>query len=254
MASVVGGALYLGGRPVHASAAPFTAHWLPQAGPGTPPAIAVAAAVVCLSPRFAATTSWPRLLAVTYLAAVGWILALALVDGWQRGLAGRLTTKDEYLSEVGGVADVPAMLRGFAGRILDFQPDSWTTHVSGHSPGAFLVFIALDWIGLGGGGWAAIACVLAGALVAIAVPVTLRTLGDEIQQLSLVRAVLDLVVIAYLDPLARAVPRLTTIVSTCTSPCTRVGSTSATIPARRQRWVWKASTIELGIRPRSDSS
>ncbi len=30
------------------------------------------------------------------------------------------------------------MLRGFTGRILDFQPDSWTTHVAGHPPGAFL--------------------------------------------------------------------------------------------------------------------
>jgi hypothetical protein len=41
------------------------------------------------------------------------------------------------------------------------------------------VFIGLDRIGLGGGAWAAIACVLAGALVAVAVPVTIRTLGDE---------------------------------------------------------------------------
>ena len=66
------------------------------------------------------------------------------------------------------------MLRGFAGRILDFQPDSWTTHVAGHPPGALLVFVGLDRIGLGGGGWAATVCVLVGALVAVAVPVTVR--------------------------------------------------------------------------------
>jgi hypothetical protein len=179
MASAVGATLYLAGRPVQASAAPFTAHWLPHVGPGTPAAIAVAALVVWRGAHFAATAEWRRLLFAGYLSAVGWILSLALVDGWQRGLAGRLTTKDEYLSEVGGITDVHAMLRGFTNRILDFQPDSWTTHVSGHPPGAFLVFIGLDRIGLGGGAWAAIACVLTGALAAVAVPATIRTLGDE---------------------------------------------------------------------------
>lgn len=101
------------------------------------------------------------------------------MDGWQRGLAGRLTTKFEYLSEVDGVTDTPATLRGFTTRILDFQPDSWTTHVAGHPPGALLVFVGLDRIGLGGGGWAAITCVLVGGLVAVAVPLTVRLLGDE---------------------------------------------------------------------------
>jgi hypothetical protein len=51
--------------------------------------------------------------------------------------------------------------------------------VSGHPPGALLVFVGLDRIGLGGGAWAAIVCVLVGALVVVAVPVTLRALGDE---------------------------------------------------------------------------
>ena len=179
VASAVGGALYLADRPVHASSAPFTAIWLPHAGPGTPLALIVAALVGWHGPRLAGALSWRRLLIAGYAAAVAWILSLALVDGWQRGLAGRLATKDEYLSEVGGVTDVPAMLRGFTGRILDFQPDSWTTHVSGHPPGAFLVFIGLDRIGLGGGAWAALVCVGAGALIAVAVPVTIRALGTE---------------------------------------------------------------------------
>ncbi|MET3424959.1 hypothetical protein BJ973_004171 [Actinoplanes tereljensis] len=179
LAGLAGAALYLAGRPVHASSAPFTGRWLPHLGPGTPLALGVAVLVVRTGPRLAATLPWRRLLAAAYLTAVGWILALALVDGWQRGVAGRLTTRHEYLSEVGGVTGVHAMLRGFTGRILDFQPDSWTTHVAGHPPGAFLVFIALDRIGLGGGGWAAITCVAAGALCAVAVPVTLRALGDE---------------------------------------------------------------------------
>jgi methylthioxylose transferase len=113
------------------------------------------------------------------VAAVAWTMALAMVDGWQRGFAGRLATPHEYLAEVPGVTDVPATLRGFTDRILDFQPDSWTTHVAGHPPGALLAFVALDRVRLGGGAWAALVCVLAGALAVVAVPITIRALGTE---------------------------------------------------------------------------
>ncbi|MEV8509859.1 hypothetical protein AB0368_34245 [Actinoplanes sp. NPDC051475] len=178
MAAVVGGLLYLAGRPVQASAAPFYAHWLPHVGPGTPLAVAVAALVIWKGPLFAARMSWRSLLPAGYLAAVTWTLGLALVDGWKTGLATRLTTTPEYLHEVPGVTDVALAIRTFAGRILDFQPDSWTTHVAGHPPGALLIFVWLDRIGLGGGGWAALVCVLVGALAAIAVPETLRLMGD----------------------------------------------------------------------------
>ena len=179
VASAVGAILYRAGRPVRASSAPLFAHWLPHIGPGTPVALAVAVLVVLHGPRLAAGLAWRPLLAVGYATSIAWILALALVDGWQRGFAGRLTTRDEYLSEVAGVHDVPAMLHGFAARILDFQPDSWTTHVAGHPPGAFLMFVGLDRIGLGGGVWASTICVLIGGLVTVAVPTTVRALGDE---------------------------------------------------------------------------
>jgi methylthioxylose transferase len=179
LAAVTGGVLYLTGHPVLATSAPLTGAWLPHVGPGTVPAIAIAALVVWHSQALAAVLPWRRLLAAGYATTVGWIIALATVDGWQRGVAGRLTTKHEYLSEVGGVTDVPAMLRGFTGRILDFQPDSWTTHVSGHPPGALLVFVGLDRIGLGGGAWAALLCIAIGALITVAIPVTLRAVGDE---------------------------------------------------------------------------
>jgi hypothetical protein len=178
-ACVVGAALYLAGLPVHASSAPFTGIWLPHLGPGTPLALAIALLVVWHGPRLAPLLGWRRLLAAGYAFAFAWILSLALIDGWQGGVAGRLTKSDEYLSEVPGVTDVPAMLRGFTGRILDFQPDSWTTHVSGHPPGILLVFVGLDRIGLGGGGWAAMLCISVGALIAVTVPVTIRALGDE---------------------------------------------------------------------------
>jgi hypothetical protein len=178
-AAGTGALLGLTGRPVHAGAAPLFGHWLPHAGSGTPAALVIAALVVWHGPAVAARLAWRPLLACAYVAAVGWTVALAMVDGWHRGLAGRLTTRYEYLSEVAAVTDVRAMLREFAGRIVEGGPDPWATHVAGHPPGALLVFVGLDRIGLGGGGWAAMACVLTGAAVAVAVPVTVRALAGE---------------------------------------------------------------------------
>ncbi|MFJ4657474.1 hypothetical protein ACIP5Y_39945 [Nocardia sp. NPDC088792] len=164
---------------LYAGAAPIFGDWLPHIGWGTGPAIAIAIAVVAYGPTAAARLPWRRLLLATWLTALAWAFALAMVDGWQRGFAGRLTTRDEYLHEVGGVHDIGAMLRGFSGRILDFQPDSWTTHVSGHPPGALLVFVLMDRIGLGGGAWAALLCTVVGTSAAAAVMVALRALGSE---------------------------------------------------------------------------
>lgn len=178
-AAVAGGLLWLAGRPVHASAAPLFAHWRPHVGPGTVPALLIALLVCRYGADLSRRLPWRRLCLLAYATAAAWITALALVDGWGRGVAGRLTTRFEYLHEVPGVTDIPAMVRGFSGRILDLQPDSWTTHVAGHPPGALLVFVALDRIGLSGGGWAGMACILAGALTAVAVPHTVRLLGTE---------------------------------------------------------------------------
>ncbi|TQC48926.1 hypothetical protein EEB14_12600 [Rhodococcus sp. WS4] len=148
-------------------------------GWGTPVAIVVAAAVVVWGPGLAQTLSWRRLTVGVWLVSAAWAMALALVDGWQRGFAGRLTSTDEYLHEVPGITDIPATLRVFADRILDLQPDSWTTHVSGHPPGALLTFVWLDRIGLDGGAWASALCVAVGSSAGAAVIVAVRALGDE---------------------------------------------------------------------------
>src|SRR6185436_16638232 len=69
----------------------------------------------------------------------------------------------------------------FSSRILDFQPDSWITHVSGHPPGALLTFVWLDRIGLSGGAWAGLLCLLVGSSASAAIVVALRALsGAEI--------------------------------------------------------------------------
>jgi methylthioxylose transferase len=178
-AAGAGALLFALGHPVRASSAPLHAHWLPHVGPGTPVVVAIAVLAVWHGPAVAARLPWRSTLVLAYGTALLWTLSLALIDGWERGVAGRLNTRHEYLHEVPGVTAVPDMLRDFTSRILDFQPDSWTTHVAGHPPGALLLFVWLDRLGAGGGAWAGLVCIVAGAGIAVAVPHTVRTLGSE---------------------------------------------------------------------------
>ncbi|WP_424184198.1 hypothetical protein ACOBQX_20020 [Actinokineospora sp. G85] len=158
---------------------PILAEWLPHLGIGTPMAVVVAIAGVAWGPSLAARLPWRWALGAGYALAVAWTFSLALIDGWTRGVATQLTSQDEYLAAVPGITDIPAMLDSFARRILDYQPDSWITHVAGHPPAITVLFVWLDRIGLGGGAVAGVLCVLVGALVAVAVPATLAELGDR---------------------------------------------------------------------------
>jgi hypothetical protein len=176
--SVAGGAVLRHWRVrIHADAAPLYGSWLPHAGPGTPVAFALGVLVVYHGPHLARTLPWRRLMFAGYLTALGWTLSLALIDGWSRGLATRLTPQAEYLHDIPRVSGIASMLSGFTRHIVDFQPGSWATHVAGHPPGAFLVFVVLDRIGLGGGAPAALLCVLVGVSAPVSVAVTLRALG-----------------------------------------------------------------------------
>ena len=49
----------------------------------------------------------------------------------------------------------------------------------GHPPGALLTFVWLDRIGLGGGAWAGLLCLLVGSSAAAAIVVAVRALADE---------------------------------------------------------------------------
>ncbi|MFJ8536004.1 hypothetical protein [Streptomyces sp. NPDC093591] len=158
---------------------PLLADWDPHAGPGTPAALAVAAAVVAYGPSVAARLRWPVLLLATWVTGMAWTWSLALVDGWHRGVAGQLTTPHEYLRAVDRFQDIPATLRGFSDHILLQSPDNWPAHVAGHPPGATLTFVLLDRIGLGGGGWAGAWCITVGTTAAVAVLVAVRALADE---------------------------------------------------------------------------
>ncbi|MFI8003188.1 hypothetical protein [Streptomyces sp. NPDC086010] len=158
---------------------PLLASWDPHIGPGTPAALAVAAAVVALGPRAAARMRWRGLLLTCWAGSVAWILSLALIEGWYRGVERRLTTKHEYLRVIDRFDDVGAALRGFTDHIVIGPPGNWPAHVAGHPPGATLTFVGLDRAGLGGGAWAGMWCIVLGGSAAAAVMVALRALTGE---------------------------------------------------------------------------
>jgi methylthioxylose transferase len=162
-----------------ADTAPIFGWWNTHVGWGTVPAILIAVAAVLWGPTLAQRLPWRALALATWATSCAWAFSLAMIDGWQRGFAGRLTARHEYLRQVPTVTDIPEALSSFSRRILDFQPDSWITHVSGHPPGALLTFVWLDRIGLGGGAWAALLCLLVGSSAAAAIIVTVRAVADE---------------------------------------------------------------------------
>ena len=161
---------------------PLWGHWVPHVGPGTPAAVATALVVVVYGPRLAARLPWRALLCAAWGTAMAWTYSLALVDGWHRGIARRLTTEYEYLQVItpdNRFHDLPAALREFTSHILIDSPDAWPAHVIGHPPAATLTFVLLDRIGLSGGGWAGVWCITVGATTAAAVLVAVRALcGD----------------------------------------------------------------------------
>jgi hypothetical protein len=162
-----------------ADTAPIFGWWNAHLGWGTGPAIAIGAAAVLWGQTVAQRLPWRALPWVTWATSCAWAFSLAMIDGWDRGFAHRLTAQHEYLRQVPTVTDIPAAVRTFASRIPDFQPNSWITHVSGHPPGALLTFVWLDRIGLSGGAWAGLLCLLVGSSAAAAIVMAVRALTDE---------------------------------------------------------------------------
>ncbi|MGX1562807.1 hypothetical protein [Streptomyces sp. NPDC055506] len=158
---------------------PLLASWGPHRGPGTPAALVVAIATVAYGPTLAARLPWRALLPAVWGTAMAWICSLALIDGWHRGIAHRLTSRYEYLQVIDRFDDIPAALRDFTHHILLDSPDNWPAHVAGHPPAATLTFVLLDRTGLRGGGWAGMWCVTVGATACVAVLVTIRLLAGE---------------------------------------------------------------------------
>lgn len=140
--------------------------------------VVVGLAGVLWGPGIAARLRWRVLLAGSAAASAVWAVALALTSGWSR-LPEPLSSVYEYPHDVGRVGSIGEFLATFDEFVPADSADPWTTHVSGHPPGALLSFVLLDRLGLGGLGWAAALCIVGGALAAPAVLVTVRSLADE---------------------------------------------------------------------------
>jgi methylthioxylose transferase len=162
-----------------ADTAPIFGWWKAHVGWGSIAAVAIGIAAILWGPSLAQRLSWRVLTLATWATSCAWAFALAMIDGWQLGFAGRLVARHEYLLQVPTITDIPEMLRTFSSRILDYQPHSWITHVSGHPPGALLTFVWLDRVGLSGGAWAGAFCLLVGSSAATAVIVAVRAVSDE---------------------------------------------------------------------------
>jgi hypothetical protein len=178
-ASAVGQSLLSAGANLVLPFPPLLAVFEPHFGLGTPVAAALAILIVARGPELAARLRWRPLLWFAYGASFLWTLALAMVDGWRRGIVERLTSSQEYLNDVPRVSDIAATLAKFADHILTDSPGFWSTHVGSHPPGALLLFVALDRIGLGGGGLSGVVVILVGASACVAVAVAVRACGNE---------------------------------------------------------------------------
>ena len=157
---------------------PLHADWAPRVGPGTVPAIAIAALIVVFARRVALTWSWGRLLVASFVVGVLWLTSLALVDGWD-GIGHILGTNYEYLQTARSVTDFAATLREYVSRIPFDHPQNWPVHIAGHPPGALLFFVGLVKIGLGSGLAAGFVVILVASTTSVAVLLTLKRLGAE---------------------------------------------------------------------------
>lgn len=152
----------------------FEAKW----APASVLALLIAVGGVWRAEALARSLTWRRLLLLSYVVGLAWLLALALVDG-VAGLTRVMTSKDEYLVTARQITDVSAMLHEYVDRIPNSHPDNWDIHVAGHPPGALLFHIGLLRIGLGNDLVAALVVVAVAATIPLATMTTLRVLGAE---------------------------------------------------------------------------
>src|SRR5262245_44569697 len=85
---------------IFADTAPILAAWNPHVGWGPGPASVSGLAAVAGGPTVAQRLPWRALPWATWAVSFGWAFSLAMVDGWERGFAKRMTSRDEYLWQV----------------------------------------------------------------------------------------------------------------------------------------------------------
>ncbi len=179
LAVLVGWALNARGVPLHADSAPFFSERDWHVGPGTPVAVVVAVLVVAWGHRLATRLPWRTALLAAGVTTTAWTTALAMSRGWQEGVLRPLSRKAEYLSEVRTAPPLHDLLTGFVARIPSDAHDRWTTHVAGHPPGALMVYVGLDKLGLGGRAPAAVLSLVCAGVTVVLVGVAVRALSGE---------------------------------------------------------------------------
>lgn len=167
---------WLAGWQVYVDFPPLHAVWRPRLGPGTVPALVVGVLAVGYAGHLAARLRWRWLLLVAFLAALAWLVALALVDGLD-GLGAVLDLKSEYLPTAREVTDLGATLARYVDHIPLDSPDNWPIHIAGHPAGALVFFVGLVRLGLGSALAAGLVVTVLAATTPVAVLVTLRRLG-----------------------------------------------------------------------------
>jgi len=157
---------------------PLHATWDPRVGPGTVPAVAIALLGIRYAAAAAASLSWRRLLVVSWVGSLAWMLSLALVDG-RDGIGQILQTPYEYLRTARSTSNLHHTLGEYVSRIPFSAPDNWPVHIAGHPPGALTFFVLLVKLGLGGGLAAGLVVTVIAATTAPAALVAVRALGAE---------------------------------------------------------------------------
>ena len=180
LSMLVGQGLNARGVPIVLPYPPLLAFWHPHAGVGTPLTV-LCLLLGLLLQRRAPRLRWGHLLLAGWLLALAWMVSLVMIDGLAKGWTTVLTNPNEYLHDLPRIHSPAEFLRTFSHYIAyggDVDgTNGWTTHVAGHPPLATLVFWVLARVGLGGGFWAGLLCILVSSAAAVGMPVVLRELG-----------------------------------------------------------------------------
>jgi hypothetical protein len=136
--------------------------------------LVVGGAGVVAAPHLARRLSWRWLLLGFFALGALWAVSLALTMGTSGILHPLVLRGDEYLLDVHRVGSPGPFLDHFVENI-----DQYVVHVRSHPPGFLLILWTLDWMGLGGRGWAAALCIGGGASAVPAVLIATREVAGE---------------------------------------------------------------------------
>jgi methylthioxylose transferase len=161
------------GHRMAVNAPPLTGNIDPRASAWSLAAVAVAAGIVGGADRLSRTLDWRRLLCVSFAAALGWSITLALWDG-TAGLVRSPAAPVDYLAALPRIGDVGAFIR----TLVD-SPRSFPTHVQVHPPGFVLLLLGLRGVALATPGWVAVVEHVVGASSVPAVMIAARAVAGE---------------------------------------------------------------------------